>query len=176
MISLSEKKVIVKGSAEFEKLIFQDFCEWLKIELGIEKISKDILLNYKKMPKHIYGDVDLKSVLDDSKTQIKINLDRTFGTSALLKVIAHEMTHIEQIYNMKLGLEDEWMTWNDNKIITVKEYTENNDFKKHIDLPWESQAYKNAEIYTDKYRQTDRLETLAKSDPTLKYIVDNNLL
>ena len=176
MKSLLEKKVIIKGSSEFEKLIFKDFCEWIKIELGLEKISKDILLNYKKMPNHILGDVDLKSVLDDSKKEIKINLDRTFGTSALLKVIAHEMTHIEQIYNMKLALDDDWITWNDTKIITVEEYKKNKDFNKHKELPWESHAYKNAEIYPDKYRQTGRLETLAESEPTIKYLVDNNLL
>jgi len=181
MRRITESKIKVKtkgGMSEYEKILFVDYTEWLLEILDLQNIQKNILLNYRKMPKHIFGNIDMKDLLDDKKKDVKINIDSKFGTMPILKIITHEMTHIWQIVNVKLGVNSDmtWFTWDGNDYITLEDYKSNRDFEKHKELPWEREAYDNSEIYPNMYKKTPRFTELGEKDPTLAYIISNNYL
>jgi hypothetical protein len=97
--------------------------------------------------------------------------------SLILRMIAHEITHSKQFLKKELTIQNGNLYWFDDPIISVDEYSkfiEYND--KYKNLPFEKEAFTNEEKLRNEFLNSEDYITAMDSNPTLKYIKDNNLL
>lgn len=95
----------------------------------------------------------------------------------ILSNIAHEITHSKQFLKKELTIQDGNLCWFDEPVISVDEYSkfiEYND--KYKNLPFEKEAFNNEEKLRNEFLSSDEYAKAMDSNPTLKYIKDNNLL
>jgi len=147
---------------------------YIKKLFGNDNIN--VTISLVKMKKNTIGHIILNEIINKKKFKIKINKDNgiiyNFGS------IAHELTHVKQVYFNELGLSKDGMyiIWMGENYISVSEYNniiKNNDIVKYKSLPWELEAYKNQKEMSNSVKNSGELEHLKNVNTTLSFIVNN---
>ena len=110
----------------------------------------------------------------------EIVIDANAGYKFLLQYLSHELTHIKQIKNKELLIDNGYFIWKGKKDISIKEYNaiiKKYDFNKYKNLKWEKEAYYNQDTITSKFKNSNEFKDLVKktTEPNLKFILENTL-
>jgi hypothetical protein len=147
-----------------DQILHTSAINYFKRELGI---STDVKIRYKKVSKsHSFGYFDFNKTIVIENT----------GTVLAISIIAHELTHVQQMQSKRLEVKENQMFWEGKSIVSYDEYNRNRDFNVHKNWPWEAEAYSNQKLLPQKYYKSAEFIKTMNSDPTLKYMLDNNLI
>ena len=137
-------------------------------------VKDDITINVRHLKsKIIGGNVEL-----GKKTQNKrvysLNLDLTMGYKCLLGMIAHELTHIKQIHQKELYLDDSQVVWKGQPIMNIENYKKKicRSRKAHDDLPFEVEAREKENSLLNSFLNSTELKNLKGKDASLTYIIN----
>ncbi len=112
---------------------------------------------------------------DLGKGSYDVYFDSSPGISALtLGYVAHELTHVLQYVRGDLSFKGDTFIWKGKPAIKAVDYNKLSH-AQYAKLPWELEAIKNQKTKGREFVST-RLKDLKGRDPTLDYIIDNNLL
>ena len=154
------------------KPILNSVVKFMKRELNTT--PKKLTLKKKKSKDQI-GDVSLdKNSLENDTFTVYYNPD--LGIRMQIKAIIHEMTHVKQIHKGELRPSDDFKSilWKDNYELSILDYKKSQkDFKTYSNLPWEKEAYKNMNLYMDKYLESKELNDLKGKDNFLDFVIDS---
>lgn len=157
----------ITGNKSVLNPLYLDFVKFCTNKLSI---TDDIVVNFKKMNKRHYdGYVSNKNsniIYIDSSSGIKTQLDK----------IAHELTHIEQFRNKNLIIDNDYIKFNGKRFISVTDYNNLRDYDEYKKLPWESEAITNGSRFVKDYLNSKYYDEIMDTNPSLKYIKDNDLL
>lgn len=146
------------------QILHASAIDYFKRELGI---STDVKIRYKKVSKsHSFGYFDFNKTITVEDA----------GTTITIGNIAHELTHVQQMQSKRLEVKEKQMFWEGKPIVSYDEYSHNRDFNVHKNWPWEIEAYSNQKLLPQKYYKSAEFIKTMNSNPTLKYMLDNNLI
>lgn len=141
-------------------------------------ITDNIIINFKTTKKEELGFINFSKI---TVGNYEIIIDADVNYDYILKYIAHELTHVKQISNGKLYIDNNHFLWDNNEIISIRDYNkiaENYDYEEYKSLPWEREAYYNQNELYNKYIKSIRLENFTKTikEPNLLFIINNILI
>lgn len=82
----------------------------------------------------IPDDIDIKAYIVGDGKQYIIYIDK-MSRKQYIKVLSHELIHLQQYYNGKLIVKKDTIYWN-NKLVDINSY-------EYKDRPWEKEAFDN---------------------------------
>ena len=161
-----------KKMSKNDKLISDSVIEYMKRKLDFN--PKHISVR-KKFSDATIGDVVLSdNTLKKDKFTVHFNPDSSY--IMILKALIHELTHVKQIHKKELRPDKDWqnLLWKDNYELSIRDYKKaGRDFKVYSNLPWEKEAYGNANKMLDDFLKSKEWNSLKGKDETLDFIIDN---
>ena len=142
---------------------------YMKNKLGISSLK--VKRGYTKNKKY-KGFINLQEILN-GKYSIKIKKDS--GMEYAFSTIAHELTHIKQVYKKELGLskDEKQMTWKGKKILNVSDYNKGLVYNVYKELPWEKESDINMEKLPKMFMKSKEYDKLKKLYPFLDMDITN---
>lgn len=160
LLTILESRAISKPRQK----LYDSAIDFFKKQLSI---SKNVNIVFKDAGKsNSFGHYDFKNkiVVDDASLIMTI------------QYLAHELTHVKQDEYGDLEVKNGMMLWKGEEILSKKDYDKNKDYNLHAKLPWEAEAYTNQKSLPQLYYKSKEFVEVMNSDPTLKYMLDNNLV
>ena len=106
-----------------------------------------------------------------------IRFHRFDGGAPLITMgyIAHEMTHVRQFTRGQLRYEDGMIQWHGKPYMSGADYAAITNYAKYAKLPWEAEAIRVGKTLPQQWLRSTT-PSLKGQDPTLDYMIDNDLL
>ena len=169
------KRVVTSSKIpNWKQTVVDSFLEYLKKKYAIsDKI--DLKIGKESLKKQ-FGGADFTAFFSTGKYKIKVN---DAMLPVLLSRIGHEFTHLVQFRDKDLDLDEKskMLLWEGKPYMTITEYNKTTNYEKYKKIPWEAAAIEAGPKLVKEYQSSKDLEELKKSkDPTLRYIIDNDLL
>jgi len=134
---------LIKEATQFfaKELMTVRMMNTIKIKIDVRKTTLD---------KNTWGTVNSKCMGSQKQKQFRITLDYNRFTTDILRTLAHEMIHVEQIVSGRL----QYRYWKSDHQLHARWEGEELGVKSHIaydEQPWEIEAFGNQEAIFQKY-------------------------
>jgi hypothetical protein len=155
---------------KYEKIIINNYLDFLNDYFNLN-INVEVSFR-KPSTKRLFGWIDLIGL---KNKKYKIIVENT--QHERLNKIAHEFTHIAQFIKGDLDYtkDEKTFLWKGKENLTIKEYNSITNYNEYKKVPWEKEAYENQEKLPVKYQSSDFFKKLKGIDPTIDFMIDNNL-
>jgi hypothetical protein len=142
---VTKAKNLIKKSLPYLK---KEFCFPKNVEIRLQErgLDEDRKLTLGEVVKYVNGDYACILNLNNDGYNI-------------LDTLAHEFTHIEQMYQCRLARSANSYHWMENDK-SIKRIDKATSFEEYRNYPWEIEARKRGRDFKNKYR--------AVIDPTIK--------
>jgi hypothetical protein len=141
---------------DYNKVMFDNAAKFYIKELfGTNNVN--ITISFAEVNKGSFGDIDLFDTINNIKNKtFDLRLDKNSDTQTLLKALAHELTHIKQVYTNELSISPDnnyikWKGMNHTSVANYNNILKNKNMQAYVKLPWEADAYQNQEVLAAKF-------------------------
>jgi hypothetical protein len=157
--SIYENMVATNGrNIDYNKALFDEASKFFIKELfGNDNVN--ITISFSQVNKGSFGDIDLFDTISNIRQKkFDLRLDKNTNTDILLGALAHELTHIKQVYKGELDIssDNQFLMWQGRNAISVTEYNNiisSKNINRYVKLAWEQEAYANQKLLPVKLKQ-----------------------
>lgn len=160
----------------YEKLLYSFVIDFYLTQLLGSNKNK---IKLRVVPKSSIMKGSFANVVLDRKAinnnEFTLNIISTASYKIMLSYLAHELTHVKQIFKKELSTVDfKTLQWKGEDIVSDKEYSKlrQKDIDAYFNLPHEAEAEKNYKILPKRLFDNGGLFKLKGIDPTLDFIID----
>lgn len=151
------KKTTLKFRASVDSYTQEFYLDFVKFCLKKMWLNPTLEIRFKRngFSKHCVGFVSTD--YENKKYVIHLKYSDC-SYREVLKILAHELTHIKQFIFNNYYISDNYHMWNGEKIISCEEFDINDkcvdddeSFDKYLNFPWEMEANENEEKLLKAY-------------------------